>query len=349
MEGPILIIGAGPAGLSAAIFLRQLGMEVCVVDRKKKSQQTGPIIGESLPPDAKLLLEQLDVWDEFEQGPHLKCYGNKSYWFSDQPQYHDFMQHPVGHGWHIDRVEFEALLLRKAQAVGAHLLEETAVNSAVYGEELWRITLVTTSGAATTLVTPFVVDATGRNSWIARRQGVDRLYEDQQLALVSFLRNKKPFDDTTTLVETTSKGWWYTAKIPGERIATAFFCKPSGEQRQQWVQSREWQNLLQEAPQTNERLIQTDFDFITEPRFVSAESGILDQLYGDHWLAIGDAALTYDPIASHGLMMAMVSARDAARVIHQFLSGDEEALVRYNALLQVAFREYARQRTSFFA
>ena len=51
---------------------------------------------------------------------------------------------------------------------------------------------------------------------------------------------------------------------------------------------------------------------IGQPKWVVADSGILEAVYGEAWLAVGDAAMTYDPIAAHGLTMSMVSARDAA-------------------------------------
>ena len=92
---PVLVVGLGPAGASAAIFLAQLGLDVVAIDRKPK---TGLQIGESLPPDAKKVLEQLGVWAAFEAADHEKCYGNQSYWHSDTAHYHDFLQHPAGHG-----------------------------------------------------------------------------------------------------------------------------------------------------------------------------------------------------------------------------------------------------------
>jgi hypothetical protein len=45
-----------------------------------------------------------------------------------------------------------------------------------------------------------------------------------------------------------------------------------------------------------------------------------------------------DSIASHGIMMAMVSGRDAARAIVQYVSGRTDVLIAYNALLWSAFQ-----------
>ena len=115
-------------------------------------------------------------------------------------------------------------------------------------------------------------------------------------------------------------------------MATVFFCHPSKEERAAWLQPDALTQLLAEAPHTRTRLTAANCTVLHSPRFVSADSGILESLAGPGWLAIGDAAFSYDPIASHGIMMAMVTARDAAEAIEATLNGQPDAFEQYNAL-----------------
>jgi len=342
---PVLVVGLGPAGASTAIFLAQLSLNVVAIDRKLK---TGLQIGESLPPDAKQLLAQLGVWEEFEAAGHETCYGNKSYWRSDTVHYHDFMQHPAGYGCHLDRPGFDAMLREKAGCMGVEMDMQTRVEALAFNGRTWSVALARNGQAVAKRSFSFIVDATGRSSWIARRQGVDRLYESRQLALVAFLQSDAPFQDSTTLVETVADGWWYSARIPGNRVATAFLCRPEAAQPALWATEAGWRALIRQAKHTAARMAPCDFQLLAPPEFVSADSGILETVYGQGWLAVGDVGMIYDPIALHGLVMGMVSARDAAAAIHATLNGDEGALEQYGRRMFGAFKVYSEVRTMFY-
>ncbi|KYG73984.1 hypothetical protein AWW68_15075 [Roseivirga spongicola] len=347
MNQKILVLGAGTAGCAASIFLRQLGFEVTLVERQSQASSTGTFkIGESLSPDASKLLQQLNVWESFCQASHLKCYGNVSYWHSKTPTHHDFLQHPLGHGWHLDRLAFDQMLLNKATDLGAQLLTETRITSIRFENEQWKVELNNPQGSHSTKA-DFMIDATGRNSWLARQMGIDRLYEAEQLALVAFLNIAEDFEDSRTLVETEGAGWWYAAPIPGNRMVTTYFYPPERIKLPTQPTAEEWQKLLEQSPQTTKRIAQAQGELIADCQTVAAHSSILEVLYGSGWVAIGDAALTYDPISAHGITMAMATARDAANAILSYFKGNTEALNAYESVLWAAFQRYAEDRQGF--
>jgi len=341
----VLVVGLGPAGASSAIFLSQRGLDVVAIGHKNSQALK---IGESLPPDAALLLQQLGVWHEFEQAHHEKCYANKSFWYSDVIQYHDFIQHPIGHGWHIDRTQFEIMLQTKAAALVSQIYFNTRIHALEFKDKQWCVEMTQAGHATTEQSFDFIVDATGRNSWVARRLGVERLKLDDQLALVAFLQTQKNCEDSSSLVETVSNGWWYSAKIPQQRLATLFACHPNSKQKTDWVTEHGWRSLLAESKHTHTRLLADEFELLETPKFVAADSAILKQVYGNSWLAVGDAAMTYDPIAAHGLTMSMVSARDAADAIFAHFEGNAIALSDYSEKMIGAFEAYVQLRQGLF-
>ncbi len=338
---PVLVIGAGPAGAATAIFLRQLDLDVTIVEARRPGQLK---IGESLPPDALALLDALGLEGQFRDAGHARCYCNQSIWGSSDIRYSDFLNHPAGHGWHIDRNAFEAMLQREARRRGADVVCPGRVSQTEWNGHLWNVRL--TDGSE--FQSAFLVDATGRNSWLARRQGIRRLSEDRQLALVAFLHGPADGNEGATLIEAMENGWWYSAPFPGGNIATAFMCNPDAGQRSDLSQSANWWALLAGTQQTAKRIDSERFALLDTPKFVAADSGMLERLYGNAWLAVGDAALTYDPVASHGILMAMVSARDAAAAVHACLQGDEDALPAYQETLVWAYRHYAIERRKLY-
>ena len=75
----------------------------------------------------------------------------------------------------------------------------------------------------------------------------------------------------------------------------------------------------------------------------SARSQHLDAASGAGWLAVGDAALAFDPLSSHGIANALDHGRRAAASIAAQLAGDRSSLDTFARDLQ---REYAAYRTT---
>lgn len=347
----ILVIGAGPAGLASAIFLRQIeGLAVDVVTHRPHHESLAPYhIGESLPPQAARVLKQLGVWDSFQQSVHLPSYGNISYWGSAKAGFTDHIQHPIGHGWHLDRRAFVEMLWKKVSHLGGRIQAECKVVQVERAQDQWQVTLSGSSPKKETYLYDFIFDASGRNSWLARRQGIDRLFEDSQLALVAFLQLEAPLDDTRSLIETMPDGWWYSAPIPGGRMATTFLCKPDTIEKALWQTPKGWFNLFSQTQHTRTRTSIAPSQLLTSPAFVSAESSILEHMHGPGWVAVGDAAMAFDPIASHGILMAMVSARDAVEAyVHASEGLSSQAFIAYEKRMRTTYLHYARQRQAFY-
>src|SRR5262249_43554093 len=70
--------------------------------------------------------------------------------------------------------------------------------------------------------------------------------------------------------------------------------------------------LLAAAPRTHARFTGHAAALDGAPRFVGAGSGWLEPVHGPGWIAVGDAALTYDPISAHGLTLALRTGVAAA-------------------------------------
>jgi 2-polyprenyl-6-methoxyphenol hydroxylase-like FAD-dependent oxidoreductase len=114
----VAILGGGPAGMATALSLLKNDptIQVVIVERSGYDQLR---IGETLPPNARSLLEQLDVWPAFAQAGHLPAYGTSAAWGSSTLHANESFFSVHGNGWHLDRCAFDALLAQIARQRGA--------------------------------------------------------------------------------------------------------------------------------------------------------------------------------------------------------------------------------------
>jgi 2-polyprenyl-6-methoxyphenol hydroxylase-like FAD-dependent oxidoreductase len=140
-----------------AMLLARAGKSCVILER---GDDSGDKPGESLPPSARPLLEQLGLWDALEADGHRPCHGNRSRWGSDVVEELPFVFSPYGHGWHLDRRRFERLLISRCGA------ERRTGTRVVEVDGRWRFRC----NDGSTVESQFAVDATGRAAWLARRK-----------------------------------------------------------------------------------------------------------------------------------------------------------------------------------
>jgi flavin-dependent dehydrogenase len=163
----VAVVGGGPAGAAAAIVLAGSGARVALLER---STYDGVRIGETLPPDVRLPLERLGVWEQFRDGGHLPSPGIVASWGGPEPYANDFILNPYGCGWRVDRNSFDSMLAAAAAETGAVVKTGTAVGRCLRGGDGgWTL-----EGQRWMLSAGFVVDATGRRSSFCRFLGARR-------------------------------------------------------------------------------------------------------------------------------------------------------------------------------
>jgi 2-polyprenyl-6-methoxyphenol hydroxylase-like FAD-dependent oxidoreductase len=345
----VAIVGGGPAGAAAALVLARAGHRVLLVERQTAAAFK---FGEGLPPAAKPLLRALGVWDRFCADGHLASYGNQSAWGSPHLHSTDFIRDPNGHGWHLDRPRFDALLRGAAQAAGAHVCTETAIKDHARSAGGWRMTLVT-AGAATAVDAAWLLDCSGRASWLARTQGARRIPYDRLVASGALFHPPPAApardDDSLTLIEAAPAGWWYTARLPAAQRVVVFLSDAGSAAARTAAGADGFLQLLAATAHITARLDAHGYTMAAAPRVVSANSARLDRFGGEGWLAAGDAAAAFDPLSSQGILTALYSGLKAGEALHAHLAGEREAVARYEQRMAAIFDAYLQNRTLYYS
>lgn len=344
----VVVLGGGPAGCATALALLRHGISSVLV--VESSCYDASRVGESVPPDTRLLFEQLGIWRDFLSEKHEPCLGSCSSWGADELGYNDFLFNPYGNGWHLDRRRFDSFLARKTQERGAEVWTGTRF---VAGERAgtggFRLRLVTDEGETKTVAAKFVVDATGRQASFASQMGARKIFLDRLVCVTGFfeLATSARFSKLTML-EAVEYGWWYAARLPDERLAVALACDPDFVKVAALNKSDNWQRLLKETLHLSAALDECVF-VADSLQVCTAPSFLLDKAAGDRWLAVGDAASTYDPISSQGIFKALSDGIQAAAVIVAFLNGEAAAFSGYHSAVAGRFNDYLANRNFFYA
>jgi flavin-dependent dehydrogenase len=326
----VLVLGGGPAGSAAAIGLAQGGLSVSIATR---AAPPGDRFGESLSPAAGPLLRRLGAWDGFVADGHLPCHANASAWGGPEIAYHDFLRDPRGHGWHVDRAVFEQRLLARAEAAGARVIHVASPARWAREGGVWW------SPALPGVRAQWIVDATGRAASLARANGASWGTAWEQVALAAMASTRDEIA-LPTLVEAAPEGFWYSAPVPGKRLVIMLFTDAGLLDARRATTEEGFLGLARLAAHTAGRLESTGARLTSAPRFLPAGSGRLSRVFGEGWIAAGDAAMAYDPVSAHGLTLALRSGIDAAAAIP---GGRDEALRGYAEVLDRAFASYRRE------
>jgi len=218
-----IVVGGGPAGAVAAATLARDGWRVRLVEQRQRRKFK---VGESLVPAARVILEEIGALDALLNGGHLPCYGNQSAWGVPHLQDNDFIRSPHGHGWHLDRALFDEQLIDHAAREGVEVDMGTRLTSLQRSSGLWSVRL-TSAANTTSLQSRWLLDSSGRRRRVVRSLAVPCLHLDSQVAYVTRFHSTSDSanrdTDGTTLVEAVRQGWWYTARLPGDRRVVIFF------------------------------------------------------------------------------------------------------------------------------
>ncbi|GAB2757273.1 geranylgeranyl reductase family protein [Salinifilum aidingensis] len=363
-DAEVIVVGAGPAGATAATCLARAGLDVLLLE--KSSFPREKVCGDGITPRGVKQLIDLGIDTRQEAGwlhnRGLRVVGGGVSLELDWPDLADFPPYGVVR----PRDDFDELLARTAQRAGARLLERTSVTGAVVDERSGRVTGVEAKAGAerrpVTYRAPLVVGCDGVSARLALSVGLEK--RDDRPMGVAVRRYYTSPRDKDDYLESHLELW--DRSTPGEpRLLPGYgwlFGMGDGT-------VNAGLGILSTSSaygKTNYRdLLRTWLDGTPE-EWGFREGNALGRVggaalpmgfnrtphYRDGLLLVGDAGGMVSPFNGEGIAYAMESARLAADCVVQAMArtsgvSREQALRRYPSAVSDALGGYFRMGNIF--
>jgi len=241
---------------------------------------------------------------------------------SVEVSYAEFPEEGIGqdYTYHVDRSKLDLLLLKHAESCGCRIVQGVTVSEVLF-DEAGRARGVRAGIAEEFMDFPadIVVDAAGRATKVGRQLELRRDHPVlDQFALHAWFigvdRGKRKTDSYTHVFFVPEvRGWIWQAPIDGDITSIGLVADRTVYQDS----GLDVHDFFYESLRSHPGMLKSSkkAERINDLKGEVNYSYGLEQVCGDGWLAIGDAAQFVDPIFSSGVSVAMHTARYAAERI----------------------------------
>jgi len=344
----VLILGGGPGGSTLASCLAQRNRSSIVLEREKFPRFH---IGESLLPCSSEIFQKIGVQDRLEErfirkyGARFLCSATRrtaSYTFSEA------FNAKFDHAYQVSRADFDHILLKHAVGLGADVRERwEAVEVIFEGDRAVGVRArdLAKPDELVELRAPIVADATGRDTLLASRtRRKAKIAQLDKTAFYSQFKNtfrEEGLREGNIQIVIWDHGWFWFIPFRGTVTSVGTVCSAEWIREQRKTGASKPSDFYERAIAASSWA--TEFlagaERVEQVGSLADFSYRVDQLAGNGWLFVGDAAGFLDPLFSTGAHLAIKGADLAAAAIDEALARgdtDRQAFAGYEKSVRYA-------------
>ena len=316
----VVIVGAGPAGASLAIWLAQAGHEVTLIEKERFPREK--LCGEFISPECFRHFENLGVTDDLFSRGGERIATTRFYdaagrsvsvptgWFG----YGDF-------ALSLSRAQMDEALLSRAKVLGVHVIDAArAVAVEISDGQIRSVTVKTDDGDRLDISGHLFVDATGRTAALSRL--LEKQKEEsrrQKPKLVAFKNHLAgaAIDRDVCEIYVFKDGYGGLSPIEGGRANLCYIVRAEAAKEFAAGNGGHIDMIAARNPRAEETLCSAvaDGDWLAVP---ISSFGRANRLKTVNLIPIGDAAAFIDPFTGSGMLMAMESAELLAECVREY-------------------------------
>lgn len=342
LDTDVLIIGGGPAGACAALYLAKQGIRSRIIEKDSFPRFH---VGESLLPSINPMLAELGLLEPLAKADKVPKNGAEIVmgWQETGAFLHFKQGEPWGEvdTFNIERAVFDKVLLdHAAEQDGVEVRQGVAVT----GIDQLRDDFCRVRTAEGEMTARLVLDCTGQGTLLGRTlKSKKMIAEHRKVAFMGHFENvHRLTGDASGFISLVmaNDAWFWMIPIDQQRTSIGMVMDKSSvsEMRRQGVSpGGELAWALPRVPCLARRL--------TDARFPESNGTVADFSYhctpgaGPGYMMVGDAEAFLDPVFSSGLYLALAGARDAAQAAASILQGGDPEAARTRYLGLVADRK----------
>lgn len=317
----VVVIGAGPAGSTAAALARQRGLSVAVLEK-----DTFPRfhIGESLLPNGNRLLKESGAWKKVEQAGFVKKYG--AYFFlcdgkaEKEVIFSEGLVPGLDYTYQVERSKFDALLLDHARELGAQVFTGTTVRQVATSKDGCCTTCEASAGEKREITSRWILDASGRENVFSSdlKRDLDPPRLTRRVAIYSHFHGVSRAPGRAaghTVVVRLPDGWFWLIPIDQEKTSVGLVTSVEALRERKAKPEEIFHQVVTYAPRLQELMAGAQ---AAMPFHVTTDYSYFRRNFAsERMLLIGDAGGFFDPIFSSGVYVALYSAKRAVELIHR--------------------------------
>ncbi len=331
----VVIVGAGPAGTTAALYAHRLGLKCILLDKAVFPRDK--ICGDALSGKCVRIMRDLDILDEVGQleGSEINriTFGSPKNKKFDVHLKGTSTNDNITTGFVIPREIFDNYLFEKADEVTETRQGFSVKDLIIENDHVVGVKGKTKNGNEEELRAPIVMGCDGYNSIVARKLGLYEMdMKHTSVAIRCYYEGVKGLTDQIELhyVKEVNPGYLWLFPAGDGRANIGIGLSKSDAKKE----NRTLRQVLDEITQTDyfkDRF--ADAKRLERPVGWNLPLGSLHRKnHGNGYMLLGDAAGLIDPFTGEGIGNAMVSAKYAMEIAEKSkVSGDYS---------KIAFSEY---------
>ena len=318
----VLVVGGGPAGSAISALLAERGWTVHLLE---KDHHPRFHIGESLLPHSLPLLKRLGVL------PAVEKIGLPKYGAEVVSPYHQksrmlyFSKALDGSqpfAYQVKRAEFDKILADNAVSKGVCFHEGVKAKHVEFRPGRTHVVHARgKTGSALTWETKFVIDASGRDTFLSGQFGGKYRNDNHNSAAIfghfKGVKRLRGADEGNISIVWFDHGWWWIIPFKDGTTSVGAVCWPSYIKTRKGPLDEFFRDTIATCPPVAERMAEAK---PIGPTYAAANySYRRDTMRGEGYLMVGDAFAFIDPVFSSGVHLALNSATLGATVVDAYL------------------------------